>query len=137
MTDVQAQAGHIRQQYTLMHRDRRVATIRSDGSCTIYAASFMPYDLYLEQTNEMDAGTNNPDNLTNFTCWCASRVLPPNRKYAKEILSSIGAGQANTDRERALISLAYHGLTLTDVYWVKGCREQITYDEINLFDHSL
>ena len=137
MTDVQAQARHIRQQYTLMHRDCRVASIRSDGSCTIYAASFMPYDLYLEQTNEMDAGTNNPDNLTNFTCWCASRVLPPNRKYAKEILSSIGAGQANTDRERALISLAYHGLTLTDVYWVKGCREQITYDEINLFDHSL
>lgn len=137
MTAVQVQAGHIRQQYTLMHRDRRVATIRSDGSCTIYAASFMPYDLYLEQTNEMDAGTNNLDNLTNFTCWCASRVLPPNRKYAKEILSSIGAGQANTDRERALISLAYHGLTLTDVYWVKGYREQITYDEINLFDHSL
>ena len=137
MTDVQVQAGHILQQYTLMHRDRRVATIRSDGSCTIYAASFMPYDLYLEQTNGMDAGTNNPDNLTNFTCWCASRVLPPNRKYAKEILSSIGAGQANTDRERALISLAYHGLTLTDVYWVKGCWEQITYDEINLFDHSL
>ena len=137
MTDVQAQAGHIRQQYTLMHRDCRVASICSDGSCTIYAASFMPYDLYLEQTNDMDAGTNNPDNLTNFTCWCASRVLPPNRKYAKEILSSIGAGQANTDRERALISLAYHGLTLTDVYWVKGCREQITYDEINLFDHSL
>ena len=137
MTAVQVQAGHIRQQYTLMHRDRRVATIRSDGSCTIYAASFMPYDLFLEQTNEMDAGTNNLDNLTNFTCWCASRVLPPNRKYAKEILSSIGAGQANTDRERALISLAYHGLTLTDVYWVKGCREQITYDEINLFDHSL
>ncbi|MBO5535156.1 MAG: hypothetical protein J6B53_07130 [Clostridia bacterium] len=137
MTDVQVQAGHTWQQYTLMHRDRRVATIRSDGSCTIYAASFMPYDLYLEQTNEMDAGTNNQDNLTNFTCWCASRVLPPNRKYAKEILSSIGAGQANTDQERALISLAYHGLTLTDVYWVKGCREQITYDEINLFDHSL
>ena len=137
MTAVQVQAGHIRQQYTLMHRDRRVATIRSDGSCTIYAASFMPYDLYLEQTNDKDAGTNNLDNLTNFTCWCASRVLPPNRKYAKEILSSIGAGQANTDRERALISLAYHGLTLTDVYWVKGCREQITYDEINLFDHSL
>ncbi len=137
MTAVQVQAGHIRQQYTLMHRDRRVATIRSDGSCTIYAASFMPYDLYLEQTNDMDAGTNNPDNLTNFTCWCASRVLPPNRKYAKEILSSIGAGQANTDRERALISLAYHGLTLTDIYWVKGYREQITYDEINLFDHSL
>lgn len=137
MTAVQVQAGHIRQQYTLMHRDRRVATIRSDGSCTIYAASFMPYDLYLEQTNDMDAGMNNLDNLTNFTCWCASRVLPPNRKYAKEILSSIGAGQANTDRERALISLAYHGLTLTDVYWVKGCQEQITYDEINLFDHSL
>ena len=134
MTDVQRQVNRAWRQYTIMHLDRRVASIRSDGTCVVYAASFMPYNLYLEQTEDMDARVNN---LNNFYYWCASRVLTLDRKYAKEILNSIGAKQAATDRERAAISLAYRCVTLTDVYWVKGYREQITYDEINLFDHSL
>ena len=134
MTDIQHQGTHAWQQYTIMHLDRRVASIRSDGTCTIYAASFMPYNLYMEQSKEMDVRVNN---LNNFYFWCASRVLTLDRKYAKEILNRIGARQATTDKERAAISLAYHGVTLTDVYWVKGFRERITYDEINLFDHSL
>ena len=134
MTDGQRQVNRAWRQYTIMHLDRRVASIRSDGACAIYAASFMPYNLYLEQTEEMDARVNN---LNSFYYWCASRVLTLDRKYAKEILNSIGARQATTDRERAAISLAYHCVTLTDVYWVKGYREQIAYDEINLFDHSL
>ena len=134
MTDVQHQIHRAWRQYTIMHLDRRVASIHSDGMCVIYAASFMPYNLYLEQSEDMDARVNN---LNNFYYWCASRVLTLDRKYAKEILNSIGAKQAVTDRERAAIALAYHCVTLTDVYWVKGYREQITYDEINLFDHSL
>ena len=134
MTDIQRPVSHAWQQYTIMHLDRRVASIRSNGSCTIYAASFMPYNLYMEQSKDMDARVNN---LNNFYFWCASRVLTLDRKYAKEILSSIGARQAATDRERAAISLAYHCATLTDVYWVKGWRERISYDEISLFDHSL
>ena len=134
MTDIQRPVSHSWQQYTIMHLDRRVASIRSNGSCTIYAASFMPYNLYMEQSKDMDARVNN---LNNFYFWCASRVLTLDRKYAKEILSSIGARQAATDKERAAISLAYHCVTLTDVYWVKGWRERISYDEISLFDHSL
>ncbi|MBQ6529136.1 MAG: hypothetical protein IJI38_11480 [Clostridia bacterium] len=125
---------HSWRQYTIMHLDRRVASIRSDGTCTIYAASFMPYNLYIEQSKDLDVRVNN---LNNFYFWCASRVLTLDRKYAKEILNSIGARQAATDKERAAISLAYHCVTLTDVYWVKGWRERISYDEISLFDHSL
>ena len=134
MTDIQRPVSHSWQQYTIMHLDRRVASIRSDGTCNIYDAVFMPYNLYIEQSKDMDARVNN---LNNFYFWCASRVLTLDRKYAKEILSSIGARQAATDKERAAISLAYHCATLTDVYWVKGWRERISYDEISLFDHSL
>ena len=134
MTDLQCQTSRTWQQYTIMHLDRRVASIRSDGTCTIYAASYMPYNLYLEQAKDMDDRLNN---LNNFYYWCASRVLTLDRKYAKEILNSIGAKQATTDRDRAAISLAYHCMTLTDVYWVRGYRERITFDQINLFDHSL
>ena len=31
-----------------MHLDLDVATLRGDGTCTIYSPSFMPYSLYLE-----------------------------------------------------------------------------------------
>ena len=121
-------------QYTVMHLDRRVAAIRSDGTCTVYAPAFMPWNLVLEQAAEMDARVNN---LNNFYYWCASRVLTLERKYAKEILNSIGMKQAATDRERAEIALSYHCVTLTDVYWVRGYRERLGYDEISLYDHSL
>ena len=136
MTDIQQQSIHPWHQHTIMHLDRRVASIRSDGTCSIFAPSFMPYNLYLERagSGDVDARVNN---MNNFYYWCASRVLTLDRKYAKEILNSIGAQQATTDKERAAISLAYHCVTLTDVYWVKGYREKVTYDEINLFDHSL
>lgn len=59
------------------------------------------------------------DNLTNFYYWCATRVLTLDRVYAKEILNSIGALQAQTDRDRAKIALSYHCLSLTDIFWVR------------------
>ena len=83
---------------TVMHKDRRVAVIREDGTCTIYAPSFLPYSLYLEEADDLDARLNN---LNNFFYWCSSRVLTLDRRYAKEILNSIGAKQAATDRDRA------------------------------------
>ena len=117
-----------------MHKDHKVAAIREDGTCTIYTPSFMPYNLYLETANDLDTRLNN---LNNFYYWCSSRVLPPNRKYAKEILNSIGAKQAVTDRDRAAIAISYHGLSLTDVYWIKFNRENVGYADLSLFRHSL
>ena len=123
------------QNYIVMHKDRRVASIRSDGSYTIYDASFMPYNLYLEKTEaDLEIRLNN---LNNFTYWCASRILTMDRKYAKEILNSLGKKQAVTDRDRAEIAISYHALSLTDVFWVKEQYERVNYSEINLFEHSL
>lgn len=120
--------------FTVMHKDRKVAAIREDGTCTIYAPSFMPYNLYLEETGDLDARLNN---LNNFYYWCSSRVLTLDRKYAKEILNSIGAKQAVTDRDRAMIAISYHGVSLTDVYWIKWNRENVHYVDLSLFRHSL
>ena len=94
----------------------------------------MPYDLYLEETDDFDMLLNN---MENFYHWCASRVLSLDRKYAKEILNSIGMAQAMTDRDRAKISLSYHCVSLTDVYWVRKSNEPISYEKINLYDNSL
>ena len=122
--------------YTIMHMDRRVASIHQDGSCVIYSLRFMPYNLYLEPAEEEDMDTR-INNLSNFYFWCASRILTLDRVYAKEILNSLGKKQAVTDRERAEIAISYHALSLTDVYWVKGYREKVCFREINLYENSL
>ena len=64
-------------------------------------------------------------------------VLSLDRKYAKEILNSIGVAQAVTDKDRAMISLSYHGVSLTDVYWVRKQEESISFRDINLYDNPL
>ena len=122
--------------YIIMHGNREVAYIRKDGTCVIYAEELMPYNLYLEGGTANDIEIR-VQNLDNFYYWCASRVLSLDRVYAKEILNSIGATQATTDRDRAQIALSYHCLSLMDIYWTKAEGEQISFEEINLFENHL
>ena len=88
--------------YDIMHGEKKVADINTRGEATVLEDRFMPYDLYLEEEKDFDVLINN---MNNFYHWCASRVLSLDRKYAKEILNSIGMAQAMTDRDRAKISL--------------------------------
>ncbi len=120
--------------FDVMHKDRRVARIYEDGRCTVNFPSFMPYNLYLESSDDLDSRINN---LNNFYYWCSSRVLTLDRKYAKEILRAIGASQAVTDKDRAMIAVSYHGLSLTDVFWIRRAKEKISFAELNLYNHSL
>lgn len=120
--------------YEIMHMDRRVAKISDSGQCKIYYKSFMPYNLYLEESDDIDALVNN---ITNFNYWCATRVLTLDRKYAKEILNSIGMLQAVTDKERAKIALSYRCASLTDVFWVKLNNEKISFSNVNLYENHL
>lgn len=122
--------------YEVMHMEKIVARFSLNGKVKILNEKFMPYDLYLEDDdqNDIDVLMNN---LNNFNHWCAARVLSLNRKYAKEILNSIGVAQAITDKDRAAISLSYHCVSLTDVYWVRKAGEKITFAELNLYDNHL
>ena len=120
--------------YHIMHTEKCVAQVSTTGECKIYLEDFMPYDLVLEESDDFDDRINN---VTNFYYWCASRILTLDRTYAKEILNSIGASQNVTDRERAQIALSYHCLSLLDVFWVKGEIENIRFEDINLYTHSL
>ena len=120
--------------FDIMHKDRRVARIYESGKCTINYPSFMPYNLYLEKGNDIDTCVNN---LSNFYYWCASRVLTLDRKYAKAILSSIGAAQVYTDRDRAAIAISYRALSLMDVHWVRAKGDDATFAKISLYRHSL
>ncbi len=120
--------------YEIMHGSDTVARISHTGKVVVYKEKFLPYDLYLEEGQDIDDLVNN---LINFYHWCAARVLSLDRQYAKEILNSIGVAQAVTDRDRAEISLSYHCVSLTDVYWVKTQDEDILYKDINLYDNPL
>lgn len=120
--------------YEILAGEKKVAEINTRGEAVILDETFFPYDLYLEEDRDFDTLLNN---MNNFYHWCASRVLSLDRKYAKEILNSIGMAQAVTDRDRARIALSYHCVSLTDLFWVKNKEENISYEEINLYDHSL
>lgn len=120
--------------YEIMHMEKIVATISTVGRVILHNEKFLPYDLYFETLEDIDTLLNN---LNSFYSWCASRVLSLDRKYAKEILNSIGVAQAVTDKERASISLSYHCVSLTDVYWVRKQGETVTFENINLYDKSL
>lgn len=126
--------------FEIMHMEKIVAKISATGKAEIFEQQFMPYDLYLDEDSEQDG---QPDidtlinNLVNFYHWCASRVLSLDRQYAKEILNSIGVAQATTDKDRANISLSYHCVSLTDVYWVRRSGEEISFKELNLYDNPL
>lgn len=120
--------------YEIMHGENSIATITLQGQCRILEPSFMPWNLYLEETDELDGRVNN---VTNFYYWCATRVLTLDRKYAKQILSSMGMSQATTDKERAQVALAYHCLTLTDIYWVRTADESVSFAQINLYENHL
>ena len=120
--------------YYIMQKNRRVASVREDGTCTVYFKSFLPFNLWIEEGDDMNVRLNN---LNNFYYWCASRVLTLDRKYAKEIMNAIGAKQATTDRDRALIAISYHALSLTDVYWIATNNEKTKFEDISLYSHSL
>lgn len=122
--------------FELMHKETVVAQVLLNGRVQIYEEKFMPYDLYLDEDDENDIDIL-INNLGNFYHWCASRVLSLDRKYAKDILNSIGVIQAVTDKDRANISLSYHCVSLTDVYWVREAGEKITFVELNLYDNPL
>ena len=123
--------------YELMHGEKIVVDIGTNGVCTVLDRAFLPFSIYLEDTAENDDLDIRMDNLTNFYYWCATRVLTLDRVYAKEILNSIGALQAQTDRDRAKIALSYHCLSLTDIFWVREKGENITFSQINLFENHL
>ena len=120
--------------YEIMHMDKVVATVSTLGQAKILDEQFMPYDMYLEESYDFDDLVNN---LANFYYWCASRVLSLDRTYAKEIMNSLGVFQAVTDQDRAQISLSYHCVSLNDVYWVRTAGEEVSFEELNLYDNPL
>lgn len=120
--------------YAIMHLDDTAAIIDSEGLCHIAMPDLLPCNLSLEEGTNVSTRV---ENLSNFYYWCASRVLTPDRKFAKENLNAIGAGQGYTDRDRARIALTYRCVALTDVFWVRDAGEAVAFSQVNLYEHPL
>ena len=120
--------------FEIMHKDAVVAAISPRGEVELYHEMLMPYDLYLEEWDDYDTTRNN---ITEFQHWCASRMLSLDRTHAKAILNAIGALQSPTDVDRANIALSCHCVSLTDVYWVRERGEDVSFQQINIYQNSL
>lgn len=94
----------------------------------------LPYGLYLLEDADIESRINN---ITNFQNWCSKRMLTLDRENAKVILNSVGLRQAVTDKDRMNIALKYKCLSLLDCYWVKSLDDTSTWEDVNLFKHSL
>ena len=63
----------------IMHKNRRVAKIDMSGRCKIYYKSFMPYNLYLEEEEDIDTLVNNITNC-NQSADLGSKICKRNSK---------------------------------------------------------
>lgn len=123
------------EQYVVLYKDIPVFYInRVNGNVQIYDESKMPFDIYLEESDSFDDRLNN---IQNFNSWCSERMLSLDRKYAKEILNFFQLPQRISDNERALITIAFRGVTINDCFWIKKIHETVTWSDINLFENSL
>lgn len=121
--------------YEIYFQDELVFTItKKGGDVHIYQPKFLPFDIYLEESDDFDDRINN---LVNFKEWCAGRILNIDRVYRKEILNYYGFSQNLSSSEQAQIGIATRCLSLNDCFWLKSPEEPLSWKDVNLFDNSL
>lgn len=125
----------IQELYTVLYLNEPIFNInRSNGEVKIFSSAKIPFDIYLGESDDFDDRLNN---IQNFNTWCSERMLSLDRKYAKEIYNYYGFPQRISDSERALITIAFRGVTINDCFWIRKENESVTWEEVNLFDNSL
>ncbi len=124
--------------YEICYKDIPVFKIEMDktnrGIVKILDEKHIPFDIYLEENDDIDTRLNN---IENFNSWCSERILSLDRKYAKEILNSYGFTQRTTTSERAKIGIATRCLSLNDCFWLRNDGEPVSWKDVNLFENSL
>ena len=118
----------------VMYKDLCVASIdRKSGKSDIFRKDLMPYALWFEISDDVDARVQN---IYNFETWCAGRLLTMRRTYYKEIVNACGFTQASTDKQRAEVAIQCRCLSLQDPYWVTYKGDTVGWKEVCLFDNS-
>ncbi len=120
--------------YEVYYKNELAFSISNGGDVNIINANIMPMDIYLEESADIDDKVNN---IVNFNTWCSERIIPLDRKYAKEILACLEFDNVYSLQERAEIGITTRCLSLNDCFWVKEASEEINWDNVSLFQNSL
>ena len=120
--------------YDVLYKDNLAFTITSGGKVIINNYNILPMDIYVEESNDIDDLSNN---IVNFDIWCSERIVPLDRRYAKELLGYYGYDNSPSLKERANIGITTRCLSLNDCFWVKEHDDTLSWKDVNLFENSL
>ncbi len=120
--------------HEVFYKNFKVFSIDGGGKVELANPDLMPMEIYLETDDDIESRTNN---IVNFNTWCSERIIPLDRKYAKELLAYYGYDNPLSLSMRAEIGIATRCLSINDCFWVKKSDEKLTWEDVNLFENSL
>ena len=106
----------------LMAKDIPVLKI-DKGRCRVLEKELLPFSLRKDRVALEDF----------YGMWISNRAMELSRTNGKMILNSLRVSQTNDFR----ICMACHGLSLSDMYWLREEEEELTWDEVNLFQNDI
>lgn len=106
----------------LMAKDSPVLKIEQDR-CVVLEKDLLPFSLRKDNVTLEDF----------YGMWIGNRAMQLSRTNGKMILNSLRVSQTNAYK----ICMACHGLSLADMYWLKEEEEDLTWDEVNLFQNDI
>ena len=114
--------------YTLYHKDIPVLAFKIEEDeitevSHVFNAQHLPVGMFLEHERDVSQKQQ-------FRAWWKSRAIPASRQNLRDALERLG----NITTER-LVTQSF-GLSLSDHYWAKPSSSDITWKDINFFEHD-
>lgn len=119
---------------TLLNKNTEVLTAEYDDGVKVFTNIYEVYNIdyapYILKSFYMEDDFNNNPFRTNLSDWFKGRGIPSWRDKLDLLLHRL-----NIDTPSELLDKAF-GLSLSDQYWIKPFDSDISYDDINFFDHD-
>lgn len=112
--------------YILMHRDKAVAEIELDELSNIINI----HDVYAPEHLPVGTAVKNTADKNSLARWWAKRSIPASRSGLSEALDAL-----NMSVPQELLVKCY-GLSLSDQYWVSPKDSNLSWSDINFFEHN-
>ena len=113
--------------YYLMHKDIPVF----EGEYSFHSHSFKSIlEIYDYKHLPVSCYTKEGISLERLNTWWLSRAIPGYRVGLNQLVNRLQVTSPHELIEKA------HALSVSDNYWLKESKEEVTYDQINFFDHS-
>lgn len=113
--------------YTLMHKNHPVADLDIDEATSAIAAVQR-----VMNANHFPVGTcdgQHQVNRSRLNGWWQSRAIPASRSGIQSFLEKL-----NLNDSRMLLTKSF-GLSLSDHYWIKPLASDVSWDDVNFFNH--